>query len=340
MWVSANAMFSVPSVTMNGGSRSQVTRVPLKAPKATQVRIPSAMAMKGLMPLVTASLVITTDPNAMTAPLDRSIPAVRITSVCPIARVPTTMTCWTTSDRLVPVRNRSVRAVKNATASSSAISGPTVERASARDSSEGAASRLVSSCSGVVAGVLITGPRLDSRPRSGPGPPSRVGAGPILGQPPRSLLAPAVGESKLDVLGVHAGLRLGRDERHAGVGVAGHLLAAVGEVDHRVDALAGHLQGVLLRGRGDLAVPDRPHAGAAAVDRDDQHVVLLAGRLERGVRTERGRLVDGVEEVDAGVLLQAVLHRRLALGLVALGVLAADDLRSGRLAAGGVVHAG
>ena len=44
-------------------------------------------------PLTTASFVITIWPNAMTVPTDRSMPAVNITSVCPIASTPTTITC-------------------------------------------------------------------------------------------------------------------------------------------------------------------------------------------------------------------------------------------------------
>ena len=40
-----------------------------------------------------------------------------------------------------------------------------------------------------------------------------------------------------------------------------------------------------------------------------------------------GGLVDRVDDVDARVLLQQRLHRRLALGLIALGGRGADDLR-------------
>src|SRR5205807_3438830 len=69
------------------------------------------------------------------------------------------------------------------------------------------------------------------------------------------------------------------------------------------------------------------HAHAAAVHGDDQHTLVLAGRLERLVRAGRGGLVDGVDEVDVRCLLQAVLHRGLSLGLVAARVLAAEDLR-------------
>ena len=59
------------------------------------------------MPLSTASFVITIWPNAITVPTERSMPAVRITSVCPIASTPTTITCWSTSERFWVWRKRS-----------------------------------------------------------------------------------------------------------------------------------------------------------------------------------------------------------------------------------------
>src|SRR4029453_13669488 len=110
---------------------------------------PRRIARYGFTPLSTASLVMTMLPNAITAPLDRSIPAVRMISVWPIARVPTTITCCTTSDRLLPVRNRDDWAVKKTTASSSAMTGPRGERASAREASDGAGSAGAASASPV-----------------------------------------------------------------------------------------------------------------------------------------------------------------------------------------------
>ena len=53
----------------------------------------------------------------------------------------------------------------------------------------------------------------------------------------------------------------------------------------------------------------------------------LPAALMAGVGAEGGRFVDGVDQVDVRVLAQAVLHGGLALGLVAMGVLAADDFR-------------
>ena len=83
MCVSAKAMLRVPSVT----------RPPFSTPKPMHVRIPSRSASSGGTPLTTASFVITIWPSAITVPTDRSMPAVRITSVCPIAITPTTAIC-------------------------------------------------------------------------------------------------------------------------------------------------------------------------------------------------------------------------------------------------------
>ena len=81
MCVNAKAMFSVPSVTMKGGSRNLVTSEPFANPKAAQASRPRAIARKGFSPLSTAILVMTMVPNDITAPFDRSIPAVRMISV-------------------------------------------------------------------------------------------------------------------------------------------------------------------------------------------------------------------------------------------------------------------
>jgi hypothetical protein len=91
----------------------------------------------------------------------------------------------------------------------------------------------------------------------------------------------------------------------------------------------GHQQRILLRGGADHAVGDVLNAGAAAVDRDDQHVVLAADRLERLIGAGGGRLVDRVDHVDHRVLGQQVLHRPAAAFLVAGGHVVADDARIG-----------
>ena len=53
--------------------------------------------------------------------------------------------------------------------------------------------------------------------------------------------------------------------------------------------------------------------------------LLLPCRLERLIGPGCGRLVDRVDDVDVGRPLQAVFHRGLPLGLIALRVLAAHD---------------
>ena len=115
--------------------------MPLSRPKPPQATMPRAIARIGGTPLSTASFVITIDPKAMTAPQERSIPAVRMISVCPIASVPTSIVCWRTSERLLPVRKRSDFSAKKAPTSSSATNGPTAETPKTRATSDGPVSR-------------------------------------------------------------------------------------------------------------------------------------------------------------------------------------------------------
>ena len=59
----------------------------------------------------------------MIAPMDRSMPAVRMISVCPTASEPTTATCCRTMDRFAGVKNRSFTRPKTMPARISTISG-------------------------------------------------------------------------------------------------------------------------------------------------------------------------------------------------------------------------
>src|SRR5829696_4101295 len=86
------------------------------------------------------------------------------------------------------------------------------------------------------------------------------------------LLAPARIQAGRGVLALHAFHRLVGDQRHAGIGDTRGFLACPGVLDRRLDAERRHPERVLLRGGGDLAGLDVAHAGAAAVDRDDQDV--------------------------------------------------------------------
>ena len=84
---------------MNGGRPIRVTSTPCSNPNAAQEPIPSSSASAGGRPLTTASLVMTIEPSAMIVPHARSMPAVRMISVWPIASVPITITCWKISEK-------------------------------------------------------------------------------------------------------------------------------------------------------------------------------------------------------------------------------------------------
>ena len=93
---------------MNAGSRTSVTRPPFIAAKLTQTRIPTGRSpAPATCRCPRRALSLPPVPSAMMVPTERSIPAVRITSVWPIASTPTTMTCWSTSDRFWASRKRS-----------------------------------------------------------------------------------------------------------------------------------------------------------------------------------------------------------------------------------------
>src|SRR5919108_2543834 len=303
-------MLSVPRVTMNAGSRRPVTRLPLTTPKPTHARIPSPIASRGSTPLATASFVITIWPKAITVPHERSIPAVRMTNVCPIASTPTTITCWSTSERFWPWRKLSDLTVKKAMASSSATNGPIVGVASTRPGTRTAASRAVTT-------------RSIRQSRTRPGRQRRPGLG------ERGVgLAPAVLEAVGDTLGRDAGPPLERDQVHAGVVVTRNLPAGPGVADDCRHASRSHAQRVLLRGRVDDSGSHVPDTRAAAVDGDDRRRGFrLPSVLERVPGALGARLVDRVDDVDVGALLETVLHRRLRRCRLPLAVAYTGDLR-------------
>ena len=86
--------------------------------------MPHRIARGAGTPSSTANLVMTMLPSAMTTPHDRSMPAVRMISVWPIAITPTTITCCRISDRFSPLKKRSVVKAKKMQAISSAMKGP------------------------------------------------------------------------------------------------------------------------------------------------------------------------------------------------------------------------
>ncbi len=89
---------SVPSVTMNGGRLTRVTSKPLSSPAPTARATPMRIARNPGTPFSAARVAMTIIARMATAPTDRSMPAVRMTSVCPIARHAMTATCWSSSD--------------------------------------------------------------------------------------------------------------------------------------------------------------------------------------------------------------------------------------------------
>ena len=90
---SEKKMLSVPSVTMNGGSLSRVTSRPLIAPIARPHRKPTISARAPGSPAFVARLAMRIEEKTAIAPADRSMPAVRMTSVWPSASTAMTVTC-------------------------------------------------------------------------------------------------------------------------------------------------------------------------------------------------------------------------------------------------------
>ena len=102
----------------------RVTSRPLTRPKPAVTAMPSRMASGAGMPKSSATLVMTIEPSAMTMPHDRSMPAVRMISVWPMAITPTTMTCCRISAKLAPLKKLSVVSPKMVQAIARAMKGP------------------------------------------------------------------------------------------------------------------------------------------------------------------------------------------------------------------------
>ncbi len=97
---------SVPSVTMKGGIFSRVTSAPLSQPKKAPHSSPSGKATIIGRPSMTPSRPITTEEMTMMTPIERSMPAVRMTSVWPMPRMPVTITWVSTVEKLLPATKR------------------------------------------------------------------------------------------------------------------------------------------------------------------------------------------------------------------------------------------
>ena len=122
----AKKMLRVPRVTMNGGSRSRVMSTPFSRPQASPMTRPMPRTSS---PGIASSAEIcpsTTVASSMMAPTDRSMPAVRMMIVWPMASVPTTMTCCAMRERLLGSRNRGDISEKAAIIMTSTNAGPMI----------------------------------------------------------------------------------------------------------------------------------------------------------------------------------------------------------------------
>src|SRR6218665_1040664 len=289
--VIANAMFIVPSVTMNGGSAILVTNRPLTRPNSTVTAMPQAIASGADRSWLAAILVITMLPSAITMPQDRSMPAVRITSVWPIAITATTMTCCRISEKFCADKKRSLCEAKKAQARISAMKGPSVASVTC-----GGRRKVIDGMWGWLRARVkrVHGAPADAAQRAWPSrrwsPPCRAGvAGATLTGAwrrrqslirlfyflPQHRLAPVftswLSTPACGFASNHppppAGLRLGCNQRHAGVGIAAGLLAGLGVLDARRHTHGRHAQRVLLAGGGNHPPVDIGDAGATAVHR-------------------------------------------------------------------------
>ena len=111
---------------MKGGSFSRVTSVPFSAPVAAPTASPTRIEIGTGIPNSTDSLPMMTDTITMTAPTDKSMPAVNTTSDCAAARVPTTATCCRISDRLKAEKKLGAISPKAPTDSTSTMTGTMV----------------------------------------------------------------------------------------------------------------------------------------------------------------------------------------------------------------------
>ena len=86
---------------MKGGSLSRVTSRPFTYPMSPPAKKPMAMAAGAGTPTCTASLPMIMLDSTMMAPIERSMPAVRMMMVCAIAPMPIGVICFRIVDRLL-----------------------------------------------------------------------------------------------------------------------------------------------------------------------------------------------------------------------------------------------
>ena len=85
--------------------------------------MPISRANKPGTPCSAATLAITIIESTATAPTERSMPAVRMISVCPTARAATTAVCCTSSDSVCGLENRAFSRLKTITVSTRIMAG-------------------------------------------------------------------------------------------------------------------------------------------------------------------------------------------------------------------------
>jgi len=107
MFAMPRATLIVPSVAMNGVISATVIMKPLISPQTAPTAMPATIAMGIATWESTMSRVATTPAKAATAPTERSIPAVMITMVIPMATIAVTAVCVPTLRRLWEVRKLS-----------------------------------------------------------------------------------------------------------------------------------------------------------------------------------------------------------------------------------------
>ena len=124
------ATYIMPRVQIKGATPKRVMTAPLtkptSTPKSATQRITSGTLKKITLPFHKGRPLVNSAPATMpqmpaTAPTERSIPPVRITSVMPMASRPVMATCWVIISRLDVVRKFGTITLKNAITSSRAM---------------------------------------------------------------------------------------------------------------------------------------------------------------------------------------------------------------------------
>src|ERR1700712_1845359 len=268
---------NMPRVTMNGGSRSRVTRNPEIAAIPPATRIPTKTAADEAICI--DSLAMTMVANTMIAPLARSIPAVRMTKVWPRARVPTTTVWPMIVEKLSRLKNVLVAIEKKMIAMIRAAVGPRagdrakISFARSAPLAFGGAMLVLVPVLGLLLVVVMPPPLAKHKLRVRIWGLHRARSSCPADQLDRtpSASSPAVGQAPGGVLRRLPGDGLVGDQRGAGVHLARGLGAGLGELDDRVHAVLGHHLRKLHDGGDELAVLDVLHPGTAAVDRTQRH---------------------------------------------------------------------